>query len=116
MVGLGRQPGPAAGGELPVCVCITGRRGDRAVGVFRALQIARAIDRRQHLLGELAGGGQHRLHGLEVKVREGADQAFNAGGFHQAEGEITDRGAETHGQDSDRLSLVLGRGGPPEKA
>ena len=60
--GLRDDAVPSAVGELPVGLGESVGRGDDAVLELAALQIARPVERGQHLRAELAGLGQHRAH------------------------------------------------------
>ena len=79
------------------------RRGrHRPIGVGRALLVADAIQRRQHLFGELAGGFQNSLGHLGVVVGEdaGRGEVGHAGHGFQGEGQVPNGRAIGHGLSS----------------
>src|SRR6185312_15420414 len=66
-----RQPEPPALGHLLERFLEALRRGDAAVGiVLAALEIADAVERLQHLFGELGGFAQDRLAHIGRRTRE----------------------------------------------
>ncbi len=70
-LGRSRQTKPAAFGHLLEGVLETLRRGDAAViGTLAAFEIADAVERLQHLFGELGGFAQDRLAHIARRVGE----------------------------------------------
>jgi hypothetical protein len=97
VLGIGRQRVPAPGHEGPVGVGQAGRRIDLAVLELGADLVGLAVEGRQLVLRELAGGFQHGHDRIAVQVRKPCLQERRVAGGLQREGEVADRGAEGHG-------------------
>ena len=101
VIGLGREPVPAALREGAVRLAPARRRGDLPVREGGAVPVADPVERRDHAGGDPAGLGQDRLGVVGIDRVE-------PGHVPQREEHLGDRGAVTH--------TILPCGGPPARS
>jgi hypothetical protein len=107
---VGGERVPAIGHEGAVGVGEAGGCGHDAVLVARALGVALAVQRRQHVSRERARRLQHRGHGVGVQLRIGPGDQGVVPHRLQREGQVADGRAEGHGLGLRFLAGVLGHG------
>ncbi len=93
--GRAGEPVPAGGGPGGVGLLPAGRHGDVAVLEQRAVLIADAVERRDHVGGELAGFLEHRVDEIvaEVLIDPLGPRRREPGGIFQGKRDIGDRRA-----------------------
>ena len=93
------EPVPAGGGPGGIGLFPARRRGDGAVLERRAVLVADAVERRDHVAGEAAGFGQHRIDRflVEVAVKPFGQRVFQPGGVFERKSDIGNRRAVGHG-------------------
>jgi hypothetical protein len=95
---------PAGGGPGGVGLLPAGRGGDMAVLEGRAELVADAVERRDHVGGELAGFLEHRIDGgfVEVAINAFGDGGSQAGGVFEGKSDVGNGGAVCHKRQSSR--------------
>ncbi len=97
--GRGRQRIPAAFGKLAIGIGKAGGCEHAAILEARAVNVAGAVERCQHVCREATGRVQHgsRGFGVEIGIGAGLFQPLRAGQFRQRKQNIANRGYVGHG-------------------